>query len=685
MIIKIHQALHGYAGGHRQLACSVSLSTKDARLMLIMSDVSGPGISSLGQPYFTGYPLAESGMYALAKTWPAPEMSRPGCVWTHTLLIGFADLASLASPSVMAELFQRPMVATSLDGYATDLVVEPQDTLACNSFSPDAASWFVRLATAVYEHPDEQVWARRNHQDDADYAVLRLWDQQWPRLKRSFLFCTLTSRDRSQEGMPFDLQLSPGIESSSHLRFLSSMEGFEAGRASTGPWLEDLLHDAKFPHSSSLRPFLRKLGADMLGGREAMRSFCSLHAALEANNTDSVSDAVRYVERSEVFSASRLVRSMVVQAAVANFSLADSDVVDFVLDNFSLLPESALHDNLGLMALVLWERDPKRFLKLGADSNAEVRDAIRVGAGMIPTESVLEKLPLLNDLAAPLLSFFPAIAENPSFWANSQMFPTSAAQVGIDLSSDAVFQAIMLGLREPAAIKAAAHAVGALKVLESLQYLISTSNLPDQAHSWLRVVCADTKAVARFLADSSSPSGELLLILAAALKPDAVPNISDVDPWYLALNALIQIENELPLELQVFGFRRALSRRSTCTEGLLKLTFEPLYRATKKTSFRNDQWRLLEDSLSWERFALPQDRPSRLLHATARVCLDLELHANALIQLVQAEELFFKLLEEIWLLWGGTRYLRSVSDAVEQNSPRSRLLNNFIKKRSILW
>jgi hypothetical protein len=58
--------------------------------------------------YLTGYPLTESGYYAFARTWPAPEMPRPGCVWTHTILIEFSDIPSLQSAIGLLGLFRRP-------------------------------------------------------------------------------------------------------------------------------------------------------------------------------------------------------------------------------------------------------------------------------------------------------------------------------------------------------------------------------------------------------------------------------------------------------------------------------------------------------------------------------------------------------------------------------------------------
>lgn len=654
--------------------------------MLVMSDVSGPGVASLGLPYLTGYPLAESGLYALAKTWPAPEMSRPGCVWTHTVLIGFADLALLVSPSEIATLLQRPTTSTPLDTYSTALVVEPPDHLVGHSFSPDASSWFARLASAVYEHPNAQVWARRSEGRNVDDAVLRLWDQQWPRLKRSFRFCTLTSRDRSQEGMPFDLQLTPGSESSSHLRLSSAAEDFEATSKSTGPWLDDLLHDAQFPHASTLRPFLRKLGADMLGGREAMRPFCSLHAALEAPDTAGVSEAVKRVEASPAFSASELVRSLVVQAAMTNFSSVEAHVLNFVIDNFPLLSEAAIRENQASLAQMLWENDPRRLLGLssGARASAEIRDAIRSGATAIPTDQVLDKLPEVSDLALPLLNLLPAMAEAPDFWACTQLLPTSAARTGVEVTKDAVLRAMIIGLREPASIQAAVQAVGALSALDCLQRLISSPHFAEQAHPWLRVICADANAVAQFLT-RSAPTSMLLVLLADILDPDAVPNDIGVDPWCSALLSVFAAEGSLPFELQVFGFRRALGRRSRNVEELLKLTFEPLHGAAESNTFPAAQWRLFESSLPWAPFGQEWDDAIRLRRAVARKCAELQLRAEGLIQLVRSDQLFLQLVAEIWERWGGSRYLRSACDSLDRNTPRARLLKAFIKQQSKLW
>ena len=80
--IKVEQTLHGYSEGHRLIEGSLKLPQSDARTMLVLSDASGSGSRIPANGYITGDPLAESGKYVLARTWAAPEMSRPGCVWT---------------------------------------------------------------------------------------------------------------------------------------------------------------------------------------------------------------------------------------------------------------------------------------------------------------------------------------------------------------------------------------------------------------------------------------------------------------------------------------------------------------------------------------------------------------------------------------------------------------------------
>ena len=60
--------------------------------------------------YITAYPLLESPYYVIAKSWYADEMRRPGCVWTHSLLIKRNDLGKIIDYRQLLTLFKRPAV-----------------------------------------------------------------------------------------------------------------------------------------------------------------------------------------------------------------------------------------------------------------------------------------------------------------------------------------------------------------------------------------------------------------------------------------------------------------------------------------------------------------------------------------------------------------------------------------------
>src|SRR5690349_16921323 len=106
--IEVHQAVHGYRDGHELLSSSVQFPSSARRVMLVLSDLSGDGAVRGFTEYLTGYPLDEPAMYAFARTWYASEMPRPGCVWTHTLLVSFSDLAQLSALFDLYRYFRRP-------------------------------------------------------------------------------------------------------------------------------------------------------------------------------------------------------------------------------------------------------------------------------------------------------------------------------------------------------------------------------------------------------------------------------------------------------------------------------------------------------------------------------------------------------------------------------------------------
>lgn len=105
----IEQTLYGYNKGHGLLASSFPVGpNNDSSLMSVLSDWTGFR-NELGEDsYMTFYPLSNGEKYAFAKTWYADEMERPGCVWTHTLIVDLKDMDRNFDFRVLNDYFRRP-------------------------------------------------------------------------------------------------------------------------------------------------------------------------------------------------------------------------------------------------------------------------------------------------------------------------------------------------------------------------------------------------------------------------------------------------------------------------------------------------------------------------------------------------------------------------------------------------
>lgn len=257
--LEVHQALHGYGDdGHQLLRSSARLSSAHESQLLLLSDLSGPEFRPDFDGYLTGYGLNGSGYYVLARTWFASEMPRPGCVWTHSLLFRDEDLSRIRSLSHLP--FRRPVATDPSEVYEGTLRVELDGEWARVDPSPELKG----VLSALYSG-DSTVVVSAGSAAAQEQVVLAVFLQQWPRLRRSFRFCTgaLLPRDRS-----FDLVMTPREA----LLGVERREGFVVvthEAASAGPsWLARALSDLSTP-DSNYRLFLWRFGPDFSNGRRA--------------------------------------------------------------------------------------------------------------------------------------------------------------------------------------------------------------------------------------------------------------------------------------------------------------------------------------------------------------------------------------------------------------------------------
>lgn len=201
------QLLHGYSEGHRLLESSFKPQDDLTRLMLRMSDLSGHSLVTGFQDYITGYPLSSINAYALAKTWYASEMPRPGCVWTHTLVIPAKALATFCSLRPLTNLFKRPTRDSYRGQYSKSLTLDdiPGETTG----EPIRSSSLPNVLWSYYRNSEKPLIVPAKNSFEFEATIFELWSQQWPSLRLAFTFCTGSLSARAFAGRSFDLQCVP--------------------------------------------------------------------------------------------------------------------------------------------------------------------------------------------------------------------------------------------------------------------------------------------------------------------------------------------------------------------------------------------------------------------------------------------------------------------------------------------
>jgi hypothetical protein len=205
----LDQLLHGYSDGHRLLQGSRRIPDELSRQILRMSDLSGGSVVDGFDEYFTGYPLTSLELYALAKTWYAPEMPRPGCVWTHTLLIPVSAMSRLRFLGAIESFFRRPG-QTGKSDYSKPLHVTPAlNAEADNRALPKETISVADVLFHFYQNADRPLVLPAQSSRKFESTIFALWSQQWPELRMRLTFCTGSLSARNYGGRPLDIQCIP--------------------------------------------------------------------------------------------------------------------------------------------------------------------------------------------------------------------------------------------------------------------------------------------------------------------------------------------------------------------------------------------------------------------------------------------------------------------------------------------
>lgn len=257
----------------------------------------------------------------------------------------------------------------------------------------------------------------RHEEVNIEALVLALWSQQWPRLRRSFRFCTWAAADRSSDSQHFDLQLLPPMDRSIRTRFHDAVDA-ESLDGGLNSWLDETVLDLIEPDTQGLRSFLHRLGGDVLRGREGFQPLCRLHQLIGAFETDpkALGAAVALLDNQLGPTEARMARAMVATAGISHAQGLDHDIMEFLFRNIDLVDVTSLEEGAENFGREIWKQDPSRLLSLLEGNDAYRIIPERTFAGL-QLDELLNGLQRSVSLIRPVLERRPEVMEQPAFWA----------------------------------------------------------------------------------------------------------------------------------------------------------------------------------------------------------------------------------------------------------------------------
>lgn len=209
MEITIHQMLHGYEDGHNYIRGSIYLSSpKDMDTIASLSDWSEYVNTRDDSSYLSAYPLKESGYYVIARTWYAEEMKRPGCVWTHSILIPMGAMNAISDYKAFETFFKRPIV-NEYDSYSDpikyDLSTEVKEKHLDELQNSTGIPYIIK---DVLTGETPCIYEVETRSETYRFLCLMLMNVLPTGVLMNLSFCSGTNGLRALGGKPFDVQFT---------------------------------------------------------------------------------------------------------------------------------------------------------------------------------------------------------------------------------------------------------------------------------------------------------------------------------------------------------------------------------------------------------------------------------------------------------------------------------------------
>jgi hypothetical protein len=626
--VQIDQALHGYSDGHRLLASSLKLGAAAQRTLLTMSDMSGPMMVPSFNNYLTGYPVVQNEIYALARTWYAPEMSRPGCVWTHTLLISQETLSKIDDLRELLHRFRRPSGSDYVQFYNSPIALISHDADYRNEETQSENVRQLHAFIALYMQFDRPVFISAGSSEQYEEFVLRVWTQQWPSLRARFSFCTGALADRKVNEKPLDLQVIPNDRLEKFRRSAPTgvfVNGSESVTDSVGmsdspdviPLLSDLYRSLYSEEKSQLGKFLSQYGPDLQPTRDSLTKLtwfydelqkfteetCNIPALIttiaskfpEQHEARSLKRHILGAPRDRQFLCSVSEAELLFQLAVTSSSTSAFDSHDLrVSERAVRLFAEDFESCVSLMEQLI-AAEP-------APIGEELIKSISQNFGRDEIKALNDRNPSILNVA---LTSNPLLATRPVFWSsvghNRRDYFSSIAKLDSDPE---LARSVVFAILEARAAGLAAEVVNKFAdkalwwVLDWLNDF--TTAKKDLTNDWLHVFKPRWESGLDWISSLPAPPNSMALLLIS----DILPTVRSPKLKQLGSHMWLRLSAEIPTEgdfrwLRASAFLLALSFYDA-DEGGLKLaeeTFQMVHDAAAQDRLDYETWQVLRNEL----------------------------------------------------------------------------------------
>lgn len=656
--IIINQALHGYDQGHSLIESSIQISSDAKRNLMIMSDMSGSSMIDGFEEYITGYPVKEMNMYALAKTWNAPEMKRPGCVWTHTLLINFSDLFKIENISNILKLFKRPSDNAISDFYNKSIGFENEgnynraNIISNNNISPT----FIKEIIFQLYNSNDSILIQSKDTLKYENIILSIWLQQWPRLKRNFTFCTGAISARSLNNRHLDIQIIPlktdrSIMNKDNITLLNPDMNPNVSKAD---WV-DIIYDDLHAGSTKLRTFFKTYGADVREERSTLVSLVEIYIILNSNKEISISELIKAF--SEYFplpsDAITLKKSVLFNQNTNSTSYFSNDEESILFE----LAKTEFYECFDFKNLEFGERfqklfrnSPKSVLSIldkliSSDINPNGEIVLKAIAQIV----TINELEPLNQNYRKLLLVF--IFFNPSLAYNKKFWEVSVSEQNENLStllktSNVNWQSVIGCLLE-LDTRIDKEIIDSLNI-GIVQYILNWVNNTERAnlsYYWLDILKDRPVEIIEWITENNVLKIHLFQLIPQILNPNSLLiKKSDINIWLnLISDGRIILDSDTKVKFKSFILAVSFNLDNKDIINLLSYSFEDVYKAALSSHLDYNSWKILEVHTKPLSYWKDWDKCKKLRNALIEKFFELKWSVNYLGKIFSDREILFEM------------------------------------------